>query len=71
MKKNTCFFDQKVHLWKGARYLPLFHVGKRAIWQPPKRRGGKGVILYFFPEAQFTPLSPDINPISVSQTINF
>ena len=44
---------------------------KRAIWQPlPKGGRGEGNIIFFL-EAQFTPLSPDISPISVSQTVNF
>ena len=44
---------------------------KRAIWQPLPKGGRGGGNIIFFLEAQFTPLSPDISIISVSQTVIF
>ena len=48
-----------------------FMYEKRAIWQPPPQKTGWEEILYFFLEALDSPLSSDISPIAVSQTVIF
>ena len=52
-------------------FYSLFYMRKRAIWQPLPKGGRGGGNIIFFLEAQFTPLSPDISIISVSQTVIF
>ena len=50
--------------------LLLFYMQKKGyLVTPPKGGEGRGNIIFFL-ETQFTPLSPDISPISVSQTVN-
>ena len=69
-KKLYCSDDSLDHDLV-TRFTLILRAKKGYLATPPKGGRGLGNIIFFFLEAQFTPLSPDINPISVSQTINF
>ena len=70
MDKKTYCSDDLLGRNLCARFT-LYFICEKGLFGNPSQRGGRGGgNIAFFLEVQFTPLSPDISIISVSQAVN-